>query len=62
MPTVKKVVYGIDIKRVLRSKLVLGIADWITDDRAMRHQVPLFPPLSPADGQRKLPETWTSPL
>ena len=30
LPTVKKVVYGIDIKRVMRSKLVLGIADgWL---------------------------------
>src|SRR2546423_2554010 len=27
LPTVKKVVYGIDVKRVMRSKLVLGIAD-----------------------------------
>jgi 3-hydroxyacyl-[acyl-carrier protein] dehydratase / trans-2-decenoyl-[acyl-carrier protein] isomerase len=33
MPTVKKVVYGIDIKRVMRSKLVLGIADgWLGVD------------------------------
>jgi 3-hydroxyacyl-[acyl-carrier protein] dehydratase / trans-2-decenoyl-[acyl-carrier protein] isomerase len=33
MPTVKKVVYGIDIKRVMRSKLVLGIADgWLSAD------------------------------
>jgi len=32
-PTVKKVVYGIDIKRVMRSKLVLGIADgWLAAD------------------------------
>jgi 3-hydroxyacyl-[acyl-carrier protein] dehydratase/trans-2-decenoyl-[acyl-carrier protein] isomerase len=29
----KKVVYGIDIKRVMRSKLVLGIADgWLSAD------------------------------
>jgi 3-hydroxyacyl-[acyl-carrier protein] dehydratase / trans-2-decenoyl-[acyl-carrier protein] isomerase len=27
LPNVKKVVYGIDFKRVMRSKLVLGIAD-----------------------------------
>ena len=27
LPTVKKVVYGVDFKRVMRSKLVLGIAD-----------------------------------
>jgi 3-hydroxyacyl-[acyl-carrier protein] dehydratase/trans-2-decenoyl-[acyl-carrier protein] isomerase len=32
-PTVKEVVYGIDIKRVMRSKLVLGIADgWLSAD------------------------------
>jgi 3-hydroxyacyl-[acyl-carrier protein] dehydratase/trans-2-decenoyl-[acyl-carrier protein] isomerase len=36
LPTVKKVVYGIDIKRVMRSKLVLGIADgWLTADGAV---------------------------
>ena len=27
LPNVKKVIYGIDLKRVMRSKLVLGIAD-----------------------------------
>jgi 3-hydroxyacyl-[acyl-carrier protein] dehydratase/trans-2-decenoyl-[acyl-carrier protein] isomerase len=33
IPTMKKVVYGIDIKRVMRSKLVLGIADgWLSAD------------------------------
>ena len=33
LPTVKQVVYGIDIKRVMRSKLVLGIADgWLSAD------------------------------
>jgi 3-hydroxyacyl-[acyl-carrier protein] dehydratase/trans-2-decenoyl-[acyl-carrier protein] isomerase len=33
LPSVKKVVYGIDIKRVLRSKLVLGVADgWLAAD------------------------------
>jgi 3-hydroxyacyl-[acyl-carrier protein] dehydratase/trans-2-decenoyl-[acyl-carrier protein] isomerase len=33
LPTVKKVIYGIDIKRVMRSKLVLGIADgWVSAD------------------------------
>ncbi|MFT0859348.1 3-hydroxyacyl-[acyl-carrier-protein] dehydratase FabA [Ancylobacter sp. G4_0304] len=33
LPTVKKVVYGIDFKRVMRSKLVLGIADgWLEAD------------------------------
>ena len=33
LPTVEKVVYGIDFKRVFRSKLVLGIADgWLEAD------------------------------
>lgn len=33
LPTVKQIVYGIDIKRVMRSKLVLGIADgWLSAD------------------------------
>ncbi len=33
LPTVKQVIYGIDIKRVMRSKLVLGIADgWLKAD------------------------------
>ena len=33
LPTVKKVVYGVDLKRVFRSKLVLGIADgWLAAD------------------------------
>ena len=33
LPTVKEVIYGIDIKRVMRSKLVLGIADgWLSAD------------------------------
>jgi 3-hydroxyacyl-[acyl-carrier protein] dehydratase / trans-2-decenoyl-[acyl-carrier protein] isomerase len=32
-PTVKSISYGIDIKRVMRSKLVLGIADgWLSAD------------------------------
>src|SRR6202007_1418071 len=36
LPTVKKVVYGIDIKRVMRSKLVLGVADgWLQADNAV---------------------------
>jgi 3-hydroxyacyl-[acyl-carrier protein] dehydratase/trans-2-decenoyl-[acyl-carrier protein] isomerase len=48
LPTVKKVVYGIDIKRVMRSKLVLGIADgWLSADgsviyRALDLKVGLF--------------------
>ena len=33
LPSVKRVVYGIDIKRVFRGKLVLGIADgWLEAD------------------------------
>jgi 3-hydroxyacyl-[acyl-carrier protein] dehydratase/trans-2-decenoyl-[acyl-carrier protein] isomerase len=33
LPTVKKVIYGIDVKRVMRSKLVLGVADgWLSAD------------------------------
>lgn len=33
LPSVKKVVYGLEIKRVMRSKLVLGIADgWLSAD------------------------------
>lgn len=33
LPTVKKVVYGLEIKRVMRSKLILGIADgWLSAD------------------------------
>jgi 3-hydroxyacyl-[acyl-carrier protein] dehydratase/trans-2-decenoyl-[acyl-carrier protein] isomerase len=33
MPTIKLVEYGIDLKRVIRSKLVLGIADgWLKAD------------------------------
>jgi 3-hydroxyacyl-[acyl-carrier protein] dehydratase/trans-2-decenoyl-[acyl-carrier protein] isomerase len=32
----KKVVYGVDVKRVMRSKLVLGIADgWLSADGAV---------------------------
>ena len=48
LPTVKNVVYGIDIKRVMRSKLVLGIADgWLSADgetiyRALDLKVGLF--------------------
>src|SRR3979490_170178 len=48
LPTVQKVVYGIDGKRVMRSKLVLGIADgWLSADgsviyRAFDLKVGLF--------------------
>ena len=33
LPNVRKVVYNVDVKRVMRSKLVLGIADgWLSMD------------------------------
>ena len=36
LPTIKDVVYGIEIKRIMRSKLVLGIADgWLSADGEM---------------------------
>ena len=36
VPTMKQVIYGIDIKRVMRSKLVLGVADgWLSADGAV---------------------------
>jgi 3-hydroxyacyl-[acyl-carrier protein] dehydratase/trans-2-decenoyl-[acyl-carrier protein] isomerase len=35
----KNIVYGIDIKRVMRSKLVLGIADgWLSADGSVIYQ------------------------
>src|SRR5437588_7893628 len=38
-PDVKEVIYGIDIRRVMRSKLVLGIADgWLNADGLVVHQ------------------------
>jgi 3-hydroxyacyl-[acyl-carrier protein] dehydratase / trans-2-decenoyl-[acyl-carrier protein] isomerase len=48
LPTMKKIVYGIDLKRVMRSKLVLGIGDgWLEADgsviyRALDLKVGLF--------------------
>ena len=59
LPTVKKVIYGIEIKRVIRRKLVLGVADgWLSADgnviyRALDLKVGLFTPdegLAPAGG------------
>jgi 3-hydroxyacyl-[acyl-carrier protein] dehydratase/trans-2-decenoyl-[acyl-carrier protein] isomerase len=39
LPTMKKVVYGIDIKRVIRSKLVLGVGDgWLSADGSVIFQ------------------------
>ena len=33
LPSVRKIVYNVDFKRVMRSKLVLGIADgWLSAD------------------------------
>ncbi|MGO9236183.1 MAG: bifunctional 3-hydroxydecanoyl-ACP dehydratase/trans-2-decenoyl-ACP isomerase [Methylocella sp.] len=33
LPTVKRIIYGVDLKRVFKSKLVLGIADgWLEAD------------------------------
>src|SRR5262249_4379363 len=68
LPTVKNVVYGIDIKRVMRSKLVLGIADgWLSADgsiiyRAMGLKVGLFrhEVMQPSAGWRR-PERWLYP-
>jgi 3-hydroxyacyl-[acyl-carrier protein] dehydratase/trans-2-decenoyl-[acyl-carrier protein] isomerase len=40
LPDVKKVVYGVDFKRVMRSKLVLGIADgWLSADGTVIYKV-----------------------
>jgi len=59
LPTVQKVIYGVDFKRVMRSKLVLGIADgWLSADgtviyRASDLKVGLFKQdegLAPAGG------------
>lgn len=55
-PTVSRVVYGVDLKRVFRSKLVLGIADgWLEADgrriyEAKDLRVGLFKPETPAAG------------
>jgi 3-hydroxyacyl-[acyl-carrier protein] dehydratase/trans-2-decenoyl-[acyl-carrier protein] isomerase len=56
LPNVKQVVYGVEIKRVMRSKLVLGIADgWLSADgeviyRASDLKVGLFKQDEPAAG------------
>jgi 3-hydroxyacyl-[acyl-carrier protein] dehydratase/trans-2-decenoyl-[acyl-carrier protein] isomerase len=48
LPSMKQVIYGVDVKRVMRSKLVLGVADgWLKADgsiiyRAMDLKVGLF--------------------
>jgi 3-hydroxyacyl-[acyl-carrier protein] dehydratase / trans-2-decenoyl-[acyl-carrier protein] isomerase len=57
LPTVRRVLYGVDLKRVFRSKLVLGIADgWLEADgrriyEAKDLRVGLFKAdAAPADG------------
>ncbi len=53
LPNVKEIIYGIEIKRVMRSKLVLGIADgWLSADgeivyRANDLKVALFKDKAP---------------
>ena len=40
LPTTKKVVYGVDFKRIFKSKLVLGIADgWLEADGKRIYEV-----------------------
>jgi 3-hydroxyacyl-[acyl-carrier protein] dehydratase/trans-2-decenoyl-[acyl-carrier protein] isomerase len=40
VPTVKKLLYGVEFKRVMRSKLVLGIADgWLKADNEVVYRV-----------------------
>jgi 3-hydroxyacyl-[acyl-carrier protein] dehydratase/trans-2-decenoyl-[acyl-carrier protein] isomerase len=57
LPSMKNIVYGIDIKRVMRSKLVLGVADgWLSADgaviyRALDLKVGLFRDTEPAPKQ-----------
>ena len=54
LPTVKRIIYGIDIKRIFRGKLVLGMADgWLDADgrriyEAKDLRVGLFKPEMPA--------------
>ena len=40
LPTIKKVIYGVDVKRVFKGKLVLGIADgWLEADGRRIYEV-----------------------
>jgi len=54
LPTVKRVIYGVDLKRVFNSKLVLGIADgWLEADgqriyEAIDLKVGLFKAVAPS--------------
>ncbi|MFL5158139.1 MAG: beta-hydroxydecanoyl-ACP dehydratase, partial [Microvirga sp.] len=56
LPSVKKVVYGVDLNRVFRSKLELGISDgWLEADRrriyeAKDMRVGLFQAEAPVGG------------
>lgn len=56
LPSMTRVVYGVDIKRVMRSKLTLGVADgWVEADgatiyRATDLKVGLFKDAPPAGG------------
>ncbi len=54
LPTVKRIIYGVDLKRVFKTKLVLGIADgWLEADgkriyEAIDLKVGLFQAAAPA--------------
>ncbi len=56
LPTMKKIVYGLELKRVMKGRLVLGIADgWVSADgniiyKAMDLKVGLFKDEAPATG------------
>ena len=40
LPTIKRVVYGVDIKRVFKGKLILGVADgWLEGDGRRIYEV-----------------------
>jgi 3-hydroxyacyl-[acyl-carrier protein] dehydratase/trans-2-decenoyl-[acyl-carrier protein] isomerase len=40
LPTLKKVVYGVDMKRVFKGKLILGVADgWLEGDGRRIYEV-----------------------
>ena len=40
LPTIKRVIYGVDIKRVFRGKLILGVADgWLEGDGRRIYEV-----------------------
>ena len=64
LPTVKKVVYGVDLKRVFRSKLVLGIADgWLEADgrriyEAKDMRVGLFQTDAPRAARLRTDRRW----